>query len=91
MAAQIIGSRFLKKRVFWQALIKNKIIENEMNAKETEKLRPQILRQLAIINELFSDPSSIERIETYDNPFSPGNFKLLQKLADALMLKANPI
>lgn len=56
-------------------------------SKEVSEGRTKVLRQLQIIANLFDDPKTIERIESYDNPFAPGNFELLQllgkRLADA--------
>jgi len=46
----------------------------------------KITRQLEIIDQLFHDPSTIDRVEEYNNPFAPGNFANLQYIA--LLLKA---
>lgn len=47
-------------------------------------LKEQLEKQLSIINNLFVDPSSIDKIETYSNPFSSGNFENLKSLAEKM-------
>jgi len=59
-------------------------VELEISKNETKELKNKILRQLDIVNNIFSDPNSIERIEPYDNPFSKGNFESLQKISNSL-------
>ena len=49
-----------------------------------EALQRKVLRQLDIIEELFHDPTSVSRVEDYDNPFASGNFSMLQELAARL-------
>ena len=49
---------------------------------ETKELKDKILKQLTIINDVLNDPKSIDRIENYDNPFSEGNFRNLQKVCN---------
>lgn len=67
--------------------------EIEVNDKEKDiseqqedvnKLKEKIERQLNIINHIFTDPDSIYRIETYNNPFATGNFENLKSLAEQL-------
>lgn len=53
-------------------------------AKEIAIEKEKILRQLKILNDLFKDPSSLDRIESYDNPFAPGNFELLKLVSKDL-------
>lgn len=48
---------------------------------EIKYLKDKILRQLSIINDVLNDPESIYKIESYDNPFSEGNFVNLQKIS----------
>jgi hypothetical protein len=50
-------------------------------------LKTKIESQLYVIHNLLGDPGSIDRIEDYNNPFSPGNFKNLKTLSE--YLKAN--
>ena len=57
----------------------------EQTKSEVDGLRAKILRQLAIVENLFTDPQSIERVESYDNPFAAGNFRMLQRLSSELM------
>ena len=62
-------------------------VQSGKNLKESEeiaRLKPQILKQLEILQKLFSDPSVLERIESYDNPFAPGNLETLKKVAQLL-------
>ena len=51
---------------------------------ELTKSQKIIRSQLKIINDVFLDPSSIDRIEPYDNPFAIGNFENLRKLAEKM-------
>ena len=44
-------------------------------------LRDKIERQLRIIQEILSDPTTIDRIEKYDDSFAPGNLENLRKVA----------
>lgn len=49
---------------------------------ETQKLKDKILKQLAIVDNVLNDPESINKIESYDNPFSEGNFANLQRVSE---------
>jgi len=46
--------------------------------------RAIVIKQLNILGQLFADPTSIDRLEAYDNPFAPGNFELLKKISKSL-------
>lgn len=52
---------------------------------EIDTLKRTLSRQLQILHDVFREPASIERIEPYDNPFAPGNFKMLREFASALL------
>lgn len=54
------------------------------NALELAGLKKKVTAQLELINRVLEKPSEIDRIEEYDNPFSPGNFANLQRVAKAL-------
>lgn len=56
----------------------------ETEKQKTQELKSKVLKQLAIINDTLDDPKSIDRIESYDNPFSEGNFINLQSIANLL-------
>ena len=56
--------------------------------KRLTPLKDQVLKQLDILNNFLADPSVIDRIETYDNPFAPGNMEVLKKLSARLRLNA---
>jgi hypothetical protein len=58
--------------------------KNATEAAEIRVLRPKLLRQLDIIAGLFADPTSIDRIESYDNPFADGNLQMLRRVAAVL-------
>lgn len=64
--------------------VENKILLREAEAKTSEnrnqELCKKVLRQLDVINKLIADPSYIDQIESYDDTFAPGNWKLLRKL-----------
>ena len=57
--------------------------------RELEMQKPKILKQLEILNKLFSDPTSIDRVESYDNPFAAGNLETLKKIS-ILMRSSEP-
>lgn len=47
-------------------------------------LKERVERQLNIIHDLLSDPSRIDRIESYDDTFAPGNLENLRRVAKVL-------
>lgn len=51
---------------------------------QVSSLKQKVSSQLSIINEVFSDPEAVDRIEDYDNPFAEGNFKRLKLIAKLL-------
>ncbi len=61
--------------------------ESAATAKEqvalSKKIK-QVTSQLEIINQVLNDPTAIERVEEYNNPFAPGNFKNLKKIGEFL-------
>jgi len=62
-------------------------VESERISRESEELKEEktkVLRQLAVLHDLLVDPASIDRIESYDNPFAPGNLEVLKKISIAL-------
>lgn len=69
-----------------EILSKNEEVLTEIHQKE--KSIPNLIEklnfQLSIINEILSDPTVLERIEDYNNKFSPGNFQNLRKIASYL-------
>lgn len=56
--------------------------EAEVNASEHQnrQLQDKVMRQLDVIEKLIANPSYIDRIESYDDTFAPGNWALLRKL-----------
>lgn len=58
---------------------KDKELMTEINC--VKELKDKITCQLTIINSLLSDPTSIERIEDYNNVFAKGNFENLVKIS----------
>ena len=66
-----------------------KEIQRESSGLATERsevslLRQKIERQLDIVNSLLDDPTVIDRIESYDDTFAPGNLDNLRKVAQIL-------
>lgn len=65
--------------------LENEILcrEAEANASEhrNRQLQNKVMRQLDVIDKLIANPSYIDRIESYDDTFAPGNWALLRKLA----------
>lgn len=58
--------------------------------KDNQELKSKgarVTRQLEIIDSILSDPSYIDKIEDFDNPFKTGNFENLKTLANALKNK----
>lgn len=54
-----------------------------------ENYRKRVQDQLEFINQLLSDPNSIERVEDYDTTFSKGNWMNLEKVASLLKSKGS--
>jgi hypothetical protein len=68
---------------------RSKEIQLESSKLATERskvssLRQKIERQLDIINDLFNDPTTIDRIESYDDTFAAGNLENLRRVAQIL-------
>ena len=59
----------------------NRISEESLQVAE---LKTKVVKQLAVLEKLFIDPSSIDRIEPYENPFTIGNLELLKKISISL-------
>ncbi|CAH0149228.1 hypothetical protein [Peribacillus sp. Bi134] len=57
--------------------------------KEVSKLKEKVRFQLNTIHDLLQNPYTIDRIESYDNYFSKGNYENLEKLA--AYLKENDV
>ncbi|MGA2525288.1 MAG: hypothetical protein ABSF79_01525 [Smithellaceae bacterium] len=53
----------------------------ESEKQKTDEIKDKILKQLSIIDDLLINPKSINKIESYENPFSEGNFANLEKLS----------
>lgn len=64
--------------------LENEVLRREAEANASEhrnrQLQNKVTRQLDIIDKLIADPSYIDRIESYDDSFAPGNWALLRKL-----------
>jgi len=72
----------IEKKIF----IKSEIISKELS--EIEQIRfttipliTKLEKQLKIINDVLTDPTAIDRIEDYENPFSIGNFENIKQIA----------
>ncbi len=61
-----------------QKALELKARESELKAKHEK-----VDRQLQFIHKILTDPSSIDRVEDYDDTFSKGNFDNLKRLASA--------
>ncbi len=70
-----------------EVLTKNEDILKEIRNKEESipNLKKKIESQLRIINELLTDPTTIDRVEEYDDTFAIGNLKNLKQIAAHLM------
>jgi hypothetical protein len=51
---------------------------------ELSKTMNQVTAQLDIISKVLNDPTTMDRIEEYNNPFAIGNFKNLKKISEIL-------
>jgi hypothetical protein len=60
--------------------------ESEMANEQTtcSQLKSKVLKQLEYIHNVLNDPSTIERIESYDDTFSSGNWSNLKRIASIL-------
>ena len=67
-----------------QEATENLLEANELKA-EFLPLTEKVTKQLEIIDNLLSDPKSIEKIEDYDNPFAKGNWENLQKISRIML------
>lgn len=68
----------------YQKLQKEKhelVIDKEMFL----QIKDKVTKQLEFINDLLNDPSIIDRIESYDDTFSPGNLDNLREISKILM------
>jgi len=54
----------------------------EKEKAELSKNIETVTSQLEIINQVLRDPTVLERIEEYNNPFAPGNFVNLKKIVE---------
>ncbi|WP_416141119.1 hypothetical protein ACM1TL_14375 [Lysinibacillus capsici] len=63
--------------------------ERDLRDKEfkTSNLMEKITCQLKIINDLFDDPRSIDRLEDYQVPFAQGNFERLKELSALISIE----
>lgn len=57
-------------------------VKNEQQA--FEQLKEKVQKQLEFINNIISDPSILDRVESYDDTFSPGNWQNLKEIAALL-------
>jgi len=61
--------------------------KTELLEKEHDDLSSKIKKitsQLDIVNQVLNDPTALERIEEYNNPFAPGNFENLKTVGRIL-------
>lgn len=81
----------------WKRIEKlyNRIIKTEQLASESlseaiklkEKylpLKEQVTKQLEIIDNLLSDPKSVEKVEVFNNPFAKGNWENIQQISEIM-------
>ena len=61
--------------------IREDLLEIENIKTSLLPLKIKLEKQLEIINEVLTDPTAIDRIEDYANPFSSGNFENLKKIS----------
>ena len=60
------------------------IFEAKQKIKEFERKVKIINSELQIIDNLLKDPNSISKVEEHSNPFAPGNFANLEKIAELI-------
>ncbi len=61
--------------------IREDLVELQKLKFEILPLKTKLDKQLKIINEVLTDPTAIDRIEDYENPFNIGNFENLKQIA----------
>lgn len=83
--------RALEKYEKEATLLQNKIEENQNERVALTSVRSkmeittnQALSQLRVIDNILNNPDAIEKIESYEETFSPGNFKNLKRVAQLL-------
>ncbi len=67
--------------------IEKDLIELKKIESETLPLKEKLYKQLKIIHEILNDPTTIDRIEYYANPFSKGNFDNLKRITKLINRK----
>ena len=58
--------------------------EYNESKKQFTPVKQKVERQLQIINDVLNDPSSVDRLESYDDTFASGNLENLRKLSSYL-------
>lgn len=77
-------------RDFFQLIVKkvDELKTNQVNVcrelNDVEQLKCKLLKQLDVIDRVLSEPLYIDKIESFDNPFAPGNFENLKKVSNLL-------
>ena len=67
-----------------QSTLERDAMQLEAAKKNTQSLRQRVEKQLAVIHQALADPSSLGRMEDYDDTFAPGNLANLRKVVEAL-------
>ena len=67
--------------------LQKELIESQ---KHFNNIKDKVLKQLCIINDLINDPLSFDRIESYDDTFSNGNYINLKRISHILRSGSNP-
>lgn len=66
-------------------LLEGDQLEVAQSKTDVEEFKSRLLKQLFIIDRVLSDPSYVDKIEDFDNPFSKGNFDNLKKVSEILL------
>ncbi len=53
-------------------------------AAQVSKDRAHVTRQLEVLNDVFRDPDSVDRVEEYNIPFSAGNWAIIRRVASVM-------
>tara|TARA_R100000306_G_C4377071_1_gene142384 strand:+ start:806 stop:2476 length:1671 start_codon:yes stop_codon:yes gene_type:complete len=59
-------------------------LEVAQSKADVGEFKSRLLKQLSIIDRVLSEPSFVDKVEDFDNPFSKGNFENLKKVSEIL-------
>jgi len=64
--------------------LESDLLQVAQSKSDVKEFKNRLLKQLSIIDRVLSEPSYVDKIEDFDNPFSKGNFENLTKVSELL-------